>query len=68
MMVGGTVNLPVDEIKRIYNEISVLESKIKNIEKEISQEPNYNVKAELNMKAYALKQEIKKLKNELKGE
>lgn len=68
MMVGGTVNLPVDEIKRIYNEISVLESKIKNIEKEISQEHNYNVKTELNMKAHGFKQEIEKLKNELKGE
>jgi len=68
IMAGGTVDLPVDEIKRIYNEISVLESKIKNIEKEISQEHNYNVKTELNIKAHGFKQEIEKLKNELKGE
>ena len=68
IIAGGTVNLSVEEIKRIYNEISVLESEIKDIEKKISTEHNYNVKTELNIKAHGLKQEIEKLKNELKGE
>lgn len=65
---GGSVNLSVDEIKRIYNEISILDSKIKEIEKEIDEEDNFNAKMELNIKAHGYKQEREKLINELKGE
>ena len=68
MTAGGTVNLSVEEIKRIYEEISVLDLKIKEVEKEISQEDNFNVKMELNIKAHGFKQEKEKLINELKGE
>ena len=67
-MAGGTVNLSVDEIKQIYDEISVLDSKIKEIEKEISDEDNFNAKMELNIKAHGFKQEKEKLINILKGE
>lgn len=66
MTAGGTVNLSVEEIKRIYEEISILDLKIKEIEKKISQEDNFNVKMELNIKAHGLKQEKEKLINELK--
>ncbi|WP_405305919.1 DUF4391 domain-containing protein [Methanobrevibacter sp.] len=66
MTAGGTVNLSVEEIKRIYEEISILDLKIKEIEKKISQEDNFNVKMELNIKAHSLKQEKEKLINELK--
>jgi len=65
---GGTVNLPVGEIERIYGEISVLEEKIKEIEKEIDEESNFNAKMELNIKAHGIKQEKEKLINKLKGE
>ena len=65
---GGTVNLSVEEIKKIYDEISVLDSKIKEIEKEISQEDNFNAKMDLNIKAHEFKQEKEELINELKGE
>ena len=65
---GGTVNLSVDEIKRIYDEISVLDSKIKEIEKEISTEDNFNAQMELNIKTHGFKMEKEKLINELKGE
>ena len=68
MIAGGTVNLPVGEIKRIYDEISVLDSKIKEIEKQISEESNFNVKMELNIKTHGYKVEKEKLINELKGE
>ena len=68
MTAGGTVNLSVEEIKRIYDEISILDLKIKEIEKEISQEDNFNAKMELNIKAHRFKQEKDKLINELKGE
>ena len=65
---GGTVNLSVEEIKRIYDEISVLDLKIKGIEKEIDNESNFNVKMDLNMKAHEFKVQKKNLINELKGE
>lgn len=65
---GGTVNLSVEEIKNIYDEISVLDLKIKEIEKEISEEDNFNAKMELNIKAHEFKQEKEKLITELKGE
>ena len=68
MMAGGTVNLSVDEIYRIYDEISVLDLKIKEIEKEIKNETNFNAKMDLNMEAHAFKMDIEKLLNELKGE
>ena len=68
IMAGGTVNLSVEEIRRIYDEISVLDLKIKEIEKQISQEDNFNAKMDLNIKAHEFKQEKEKLINELKGE
>lgn len=68
MTAGGTVNLSVEEIKRIYDEISVLDMKIKEIEKEIVEESNFNVKMDLNIKAHDYKVEKDKLINELKGE
>ena len=67
-MAGGTVNLSVEEIRRIYDEIYVLDLKIKEIEKEISEEDNFNAQMELNIKAHGFKQEKEKLINELKGE
>lgn len=68
IMAGGTVNLSVEEIRRIYDEIYVLDLKIKEIEKEISEEDNFNAQMELNIKAHGFKQEKEKLINELKGE
>ena len=68
MMAGGTVNLSVEEIKQIYNKISILDAKIKDIEKEISNEDNFNAKMELNIKAHEFKQEKEMLINKLKGE
>lgn len=68
IMAGGTVNLSVGEIKKIYDEISILDSKIKEVEKEISQEDNFNAKMDLNIKTHEFKQEKEKLINELKGE
>lgn len=65
---GGIVNLPVNEIKRIYNEISALDLKIKEIEKVMNKESNFNVKADLNIKAHNLKVQKENLINELKGE
>ena len=65
---GGTVNLPVEEIERIYDEISLLDSKIKEIENEISDEPNFNRQMELNIEAHKFKVEKEKLINELKGD
>ena len=44
MAVGGTVDLPVEEIERINNEISILEKKIREIEKEMDEETNFNRK------------------------
>ena len=52
IMAGGTVNLSVEEIKKIYDEISVLDSKIKAIENEIAEEDNFNTKMDLNIKAH----------------
>lgn len=68
IMAGGTVNLSVEEIRRIYDEIYVLDLKIKEIEKEISEEDNFNAQMELNIKAHGFKHEKEKLINELKGE
>jgi hypothetical protein len=68
IMAGGTVNLSVEEIRRIYDEIYVLDLKIKEIEKQISQEDNFNAKMDLNIKAHEFKLEKEKLINELKGE
>ena len=68
IMAGGTVNLSVEEIKKIYDEISVLDLKIKELEKEISEENNFSDKMALNIKAYRLKEEKEMLLNELKGE
>ena len=68
IMAGGTVNLTVEEIKKIYDEISILDSKIKAIEKEIAEEDNFNTKMDLNIKAHRLKEEKEMLLNELKGE
>ena len=68
IMAGGTVDLSVEEIKKIYDKISILDSKIKEIEKEISDEDNFNAKIELNIKAHEFKQEKEMLINKLKGE
>ena len=68
IMAGGTVNLSVEEIRKIYDEISILDLKIKEIEKEISEETNFNKKMELNIKAHRFKEEKEMLINELKGE
>lgn len=68
IMAGGTVNLTVEEIKKIYDEISILDSKIKAIEKEIAEEDNFNTKMDLNIKAHRFKEEKEMLLNELKGE
>lgn len=68
ILAGGTVNLAVEQIKKIYDEISILNSKIKEIEKEISEEDNFNTRMELNIKAHGFKQEKEKSINTLKGE
>lgn len=68
IIAGGPVNLPIDEIERIYDGISVLDEKIKEIEKEISEEDNFNRKMDLNIEAHNFKVEKEKLINELKGE
>ena len=68
ILAGGPVNLPIDEIERIYDEISIFDEKIKEIEKAISEEDNFNHKMDLNIKAHKFKQEKEKLINELKGE
>ena len=68
IIAGGPVNLPIDEIERIYDEISVLDEKIKEIEKEISVEDNFNRKMDLNIEAHKFKVEKERLINELKGE
>ena len=68
LMAGGIVNLSVEEIRKIYDEISILDSKIKEIEKEISDENNFNDKMKLNIKAHKFKEEREMLINELKGE
>ena len=68
IMAGGTVNLSVEEIKKIYDELSILDLKIKEIDKEISEEKNFNAKIELNIKAHRFKEEKEMLINELKGE
>lgn len=65
---GGTVNLPVEEIKNIYDEMSNLDVKIKELEKKISEENNFNVQMELNIQAQELKKEKEMLKYKLKGE
>ena len=68
IIAGGPVNLPIDEIERIYDGISVLDEKIKEIEKEISEEDNFNRKMDLNIEAHKFKVEKERLINELKGE
>ena len=65
---GGTVNLPVEEIDRIYSEISVLDAKIKDIENKIKEADNFNEQVELNIEAKKYKDKKEKLVNELKGE
>lgn len=65
---GGTVNLSVEEIKKIYDEISNLDERIKSIEKKIKESDNFNTQLELNMEAKKYKDKKEKLINELKGE
>ncbi len=68
IIAGGPVNLPIDEIERIYDEISVLDAKINEIEKEIAEEDNFNRKMDLNIEAHKYKVEKENFINELKGE
>ena len=68
IMAGGAVNLSVEEIRKIYDEISILDLKIKEIEKEISEKTNFNDKMKLNIKVHKFKEEKEMLLNELKGE
>lgn len=68
IIAGGPVNLPIDEIERIYDEISVLNGKINEIEKEISEEDNFNRKMDLNIEAHNFKVKKDELINELKGD
>ena len=68
MLVGAPVNLPIDEIERIYDEISLLDEKIKEIEKEISEEENFNRQMDLNMEAHKFKVKKEDFINELRGE
>lgn len=68
IIADGSVNMSIDEIERIYDEISVFDEKIKEIEKEISEEDNFNRKMDLNIEAHKFKVEKEKLINELKGE
>lgn len=67
MAVGGTVDLPVEEIERINSEISALDRKIREIENEIKEVDNFNEQLELNIKAQRFKDKKEKLINELKG-
>ena len=55
-------------LERINNEISILDEKIKEIEKEIDAESNFNAQMELNIKAHKFKVEKENLIKELKGE
>ena len=66
--IGGTVNLPVEEIHRINGEISLLEAKINAIENKIKEADNFNEQLELNMEAKKYKDEIENWVKELKGE
>ena len=66
IIAGGPVNLPIDEIERIYDEISVLDEKINEIEKEISEEDNFNRKMDLNIEAHKFNVKKDELITELK--
>jgi len=68
IIAGEPVYLPIKKIERIYDEISVFDEKIKEIEKKISEEDNFNRKMDLNIEAHKFKIEKEKLINELKGE
>lgn len=68
MAAGGTVDLPVEEISKIYDEISLIDIDIKKIEKKIADESNFNTKLELNIEAGKLKDKKEKLILKLKGE
>lgn len=68
MTAGGTVDLPVEEISKIYDKISLIDLDIKKIEKQISIENNFNSQLELNIKAGKLKEKKEKLILKLKGE
>ena len=68
IIADGSVNMSIDEIERLYDEISIFDEKIKEIEKEISEEDNFNARMELNIKAHGFKQEKENLVNKLKGE
>lgn len=65
---GGTVNLSVEEIEKIYDEIYILDEKIKDIEKKIEIESNFNDIMDLNIKAHEFKEKKENLIKELKGE
>ena len=68
MTAGGTVNLPIEEISKIYDEISLIDLDIKKIEKKIADENNFNTRLELNIEAGKLKDKKEKLILKLKGE
>lgn len=68
ILAGGPVNLPICEIERIYDEISIVEGELKDTENDINEAENFNDRVELNIKADGIKKKIDKLILKLKGE
>ena len=68
ILAGGPVNLPIGEIERIYDEISIVEGELKDIENDIKEAENFNDRVELNIKADGIKKNKDKLILKLKGE
>lgn len=68
ILAGGPVNLPIGEIERIYDEISIVEGELKDTENDIKEAENFNDRVELNIKADGIKKKRDKLILKLKGE
>ena len=68
ILAGGPVNLPICEIERIYDEISIVEGELKDTENDIKEAENFNDRVELNIKADGIKKKKDKLILKLKGE
>ena len=68
ILAGGPVNLPIGEIERIYDEISIVEGELKDIENDIKEAENFNDRVELNIKADGIKKKKDKLILKPKGE